>query len=323
MPKTRVSKILISLLTLLCFASLAVAQDKDKYKDKDRKHWRGINISTNNEDSNNCEDHIRIHSDDELSVVRGEEMRTLPNQALNVSASRNGGIHVRNWDKPEISVKLCKSVGARSESVSRQMLDQIKLNVQGTTISVDGPESKGSWQDDTGWSTVLLIYAPVGSTLNMEAHNGGISLKNVDGNYKARTQNGGVSLVQARGKLDVETTNGGVSIKDCGGDVKATVRNGGMSIELGETWSGSGLEARTQNGGLVVAVPKAIQSGVEISMSKHSGVVCQADACDSGQRTWDDDGRTIRFGSGNTIIRASTVNGGTVIKERGRKVGSL
>jgi DUF4097 and DUF4098 domain-containing protein YvlB len=137
-------------------------------------------------------------------------------------------------------------------------------------------------------------------------------------NATAHTRNGGISLDQASGKLDVEAENGGVSVKDCNGDIHVNVRNGGVALKLAETWTGPGLEARTHNGGLAVEVPRNFRSSLEIQGSQHSPIVCKSNVCSAGQRTWDDDGqRILRFGSGNPVIRTSTINGGVVVKNRG------
>ncbi|HUS18038.1 MAG TPA: hypothetical protein VMZ25_00130 [Terriglobales bacterium] len=315
MPKIR---LLISLITLTCIASLTSAQDSNKSYNRGRHN---LNISTNDSGpSDSCADRLNIYSDDYADTVRSEESRNFPNQPLKVTASRNGGIQVHTWDKAEISVKICKAAAARNATEARATLDQIKLNANGNELSVTGPDRGGNHGDEFTWSTVILINAPAGATFDLSAHNGGIALKQFNGNATVDTVNGGIALDRSSGKLNVQARNGGISIKDCGGSVKADVQNGGLHIELAETWNGEGLQASTHNGGLSIAVPKNMQSGVELSLSRHSGVVCQADVCSSGNRSWDDDGsRTIRFGTGNTVIRASTVNGGTVIKERGSR----
>jgi DUF4097 and DUF4098 domain-containing protein YvlB len=320
MPRIR---LITATLGIACLAATAGAQDKESSSDKHRNS-RGINVTSNDVDGDgSCAERLRISSDDYAETQRAEESHNFPNQPMKVTASRNGGIQVRTTNRSDIAVKVCKAAGARDIADARAVLDKIKLNASGNVITVEGPENIGGWRDNATWSALIVIEAPVGATFDLSAFNGGISAKQFNGNLTAETRNGGISLAQSTGKLVVEALNGGISIKDCGGDVKATVQNGGLSIELPETWNGAGLEARTQNGGLVIAVPRTMQSGVEVAMKGHGSIVCQSDACSFGQRTWDDDGKIVRFGSGNTVIRASTVNGGTVIKERGRSLGKL
>lgn len=281
----------------------------------DDHHWgHNLNTNTNNADSYDCQDHIHIYSDDLPATAHSEEAITLANIPLTVAASQNGGIHVRNWDKNEISVKLCRAAAAKTENQAQAVLGQVHLKNTGGRVTVEGPEN--SSRDDMAWSSVLLVLVPRGATLDLSVHNGGISLKSVDANVTGHAENGGIELNKTSGKMEVDAQNGGISIKDCGGDVKATVQNGGLSILLGETWNGAGLNAKAHNGGLVVEIPKNFASSLEVSASSHSSLICKSDACANGERTWDDNGRIFRIGS-NPIIHASTVNGGTVIKERG------
>ena len=308
-------------LTVLCAAVITIASAHDSGKGH-KHHWgRGVNISMHdNEDSNSCEDQIEVSSDDLPSIVRSEEERTLPNQPLRVSASQNGGIQVRNWDKIEIGIKVCKVAIASNDAIAKSILDSIKLVADGNTISIDGPMKYNSDHDKTpAWTTLIMIFAPKGATLDLSAHNGGISLRNVDVNATARTMNGGIALNKTSGKMNLEAQNGGISLKDCGGDVTVEVQNGGVSIQLAQDWVGRGLDARTRNGGVVVEVPRDLRTSLEVTSEGHSSIICKSDACSGAQKTWDNDVRVLRFGSGGTsVIHASTVNGGIVIKPRGQ-----
>src|SRR5438874_2065152 len=92
----------LGLVMLVFAASTAFAADG--------RHWgHNVNMNTTNANSTECQDHIHIYSDDLPAVAQSEEVVNLPNQPLTVSASRNGGIHVRNWDRNEIGVKLCRA----------------------------------------------------------------------------------------------------------------------------------------------------------------------------------------------------------------------
>lgn len=281
---------------------------------------RNSTVTTNNEpSSDDCRDHLRVYNDDFRASVRDEETRTLAMQPLSITAAHNGGIQVSTWDKPEISIKLCKQAAADDEAGARKALADTRLEINGSRISVHAPES------DHGFSlgTLLLVKTPKGGELELEAYNGGVSLNHFSGTAKAHTHNGGISLSSSTGTLSVEAQNGGVSIKDCGGDVNATVQNGGMSISLPERWEGKGMEAHTHNGGLVVSVPGNISTGVEIVGSEHTPIMCKGDVCQGAQRTWDDGRKILRFGSGDPQVRATTVNGGIVVKRRERSRAEL
>lgn len=269
---------------------------------------------TMNDDStgDDCAQHLRVYNDDFRASVRGEEARTVPNQPLTINAEHNGGIQVTTWDKPEISLKLCKQIAGEDEAAARRALNDTKLEISGGSVTILAPE----YGEDHSVGTLLLVKAPKGATLDMSVHNGGISLNGFDGTAKAHAKNGGIAFKRSTGTLTAEAQNGGISIKDCSGDVNVRVQNGGLSLSLPEQWEGKGLEAHTQNGGLTVAVPKKLNTGVEIATSEYTSIICKDDACNDAQRTWDNGHKMLRFGSGNPLIHATTVNGGVVIQTR-------
>jgi DUF4097 and DUF4098 domain-containing protein YvlB len=269
-------------------------------------------VSNDDSLSDNCSDHLHNHGWRYRSVVRDEETRSLQNQPLDIHAEQNGGIAITTWDKPDFSVKLCKEVASDSDDQGRKILSETKLSVDGGKVSVSAPDR----DDEYNLNTLLLIKAPRDAQVRMKVTNGGISVREFTGTAEAQAQNGGIALKHSSGKLELHAQNGGISIVDCGGDVNAEVENGGLSIVLPDQWQGKGLEAHTQNGGLSISVPRNLTSGLEVIASNYVSIVCKSDACEKGQRSWDDEHRILRLGSGTTQIRATTVNGGIVITDR-------
>lgn len=269
--------------------------------------------------SDDCADRLHVYNDDFRATVRDEETRTLPNQPLNITAEHNGGIRVTTWDKPEFSLKLCKQVSVDDEAEGRRLLAETKLTVEGGNVSITVPES----DEHRSLGTLLLVKAPRDAKLDLRVYNGGVSLTNFTGTATAHAHNGGISLRRSTGKLTVEAQNGGISIKDCGGDIDANVQNGGISLSLAERWEGKGLEAHTRNGGLVVVVPKNMSSGLEVSGSNHTSIICKGDACEGAERSWDSERKILHFGGPNPQIRATTINGGIVVEARGQQRGEL
>ncbi len=285
------------------------------------EHRGGHNstVTMNNDSSSDdCRDHLRVSNDDYRSSVRDEEVKSVPNQPLTITAEHNGGIQVTTWDKPEIGLKLCKQIAIDDESEGRKMLAETRLEINGSKISIHAPEG-----NHHSLGTVLLVKTPKNANLDLSVHNGGVSLSGFTGTAVAHAQNGGISFRGSSGKLTAEAQNGGVSIKDCGGEVSATVQNGGLSIALPEHWEGKGLEAHARNGGLVVSVPKNFNGGLEVVASEHTSIICKDEVCNAGERTWDNGHKLFRIGGANPQVRATTDNGGIVIEARGHSRGEL
>jgi DUF4097 and DUF4098 domain-containing protein YvlB len=298
-------------LTLPLCLALALAQEH---------HNRSSSTVTMNDDSasDDCREHLRVGNDDYRANVRDEEIKTIPNQPLTITAEHNGGIQVTTWDKPEVSLKLCKQIAADDENEGHRLLADTHLEINGSKISIHAPE-----ENHHSLGTLLLVKAPRNADLNLNVRNGGVSLTNFTGTAEAHAENGGISFRRSTGKLTAEAQNGGISIKDCGGDVSAKVENGGLSLALADHWEGKGLEAHARNGGLVVSVPKTFNGGLEVVASEHTSIICKDDACDAGQRTWDSGHKLFRIGGANPQVRATTENGGIVIEDRSRTRGEL
>ncbi|HKD82686.1 MAG TPA: hypothetical protein VKH81_23550 [Candidatus Angelobacter sp.] len=278
--------------------------------------------------SDDCRDHLRVGDEDFRSNLRDEETKTVPNQPLTISAERNGGIQVTTWDRPDVSLKLCKQVAANDDNEGRRVLAETHLVINGANISVQSPDKVSDDGDtDEGEShhslgTVLLVKAPKNANLTLNVRNGGVSLNGFSGTAEAHAQNGGISFKRSTGKLTARAENGGISIKDCGGEISAKVENGGLSITLPEHWEGKGLDAQARNGGLEVAVPKNFNGGLEVVASEHTSIICKdSDVCNAGERTWDNGRKLFRMGGANPQVHAETENGGIVIKERSNSRG--
>jgi len=89
----------------------------------DDEHRGHVSTVTMNDDSasDDCRDHLRTYDSDYRTTVRDEESKTIPNQPLKITADHNGGIQVTSWDKPEISLKLCKQIAVDDESAGRKL----------------------------------------------------------------------------------------------------------------------------------------------------------------------------------------------------------
>src|ERR1700743_2147462 len=189
-----------------------------------RGHSRSSTLTMNDDSANdNCSEHLRMSNDEFRSNLRDEEIKSVSNQPLTITAEQNGGIQVSTWDKPEVELKLCKQVAATDDNEARKVLAETRLEINGSKISIHTPEGVHH-----SLGTLLIVKAPKGADLNLSVHNGGVSLNNFIGTAEAHAQNGGISFRRSSGKLTAIAQNGGVSIKDCGGEVNAQVENGGF-----------------------------------------------------------------------------------------------
>jgi len=302
-------------LGLIAFASFfalnAAARDR---------HSR--NISTHGDEPvTSCAD-LKVEFDDRAAVMQTEERTLTKAEApvLRATGDTNGGIEVVGWEKNEYSVTLCEAAAPYADSA--KLLAEIKLVTQNGEVHVTGP----SHEDD--WTAFLLIRAPKDATLDLHVNNGPVGIYSVSGKITARAvngpittrdckgevklsaQNGPITAKGTSGTVELDTENGPISSQETSGNVDIRTQNGPIEVALsGYSWNGSGLRAHAQNGPLTIRVPHGYQSGVVIESDGHSPFDCRATVCSEGRKTWDDEKKRVEFGSGPTLVRASTVNG--------------
>jgi DUF4097 and DUF4098 domain-containing protein YvlB len=261
MPKaTRLLLLALFVLALLPASASAEWEDCDGYR-RDRD-WGG--------EGRYCE-------------IRELELAALPRLA--VDAGRNGGIVVEAWDDASIRVEARVSVWNVSEEEARQLAAAIRVGESGGVVSAEG-------DTDRSWSVSYRIQAPRLTDLDLEAHNGGISVEGIEGVLRMRTQNGGLSLAALAG------------------DVEASTANGGVHVELaGSSWEGDGLDVETRNGGVKLEIPE------EYSAELETGTVNGRIRVDFPITVQGSIGKEIRatLGSGGAPVRVRTTNGGVTV----------
>ena len=283
-------------------------------------HRSSMNVSIHSErDVTSCSD-LRITFDSRPAEV-SEDTFTLPGgEPLKVSLPVNAGIHVTGADVRDFSVTACKAARRRED------LDGVRVSPEGSSISFRGPSA-----DD--WVVHLIVRAPRGAALDLEARNGPIGIKGMSGRIAARTSNGPISLRDCSGTLEAHAQNGPISLEGCdgtgearavngpidfigdGGTYRLDTQNGPISVELaGDRWSKGSLEARAVNGPLDLKLSETYRSGVVLEATGHSPVSCPSSICRAARRTFDDDGRRIEFGDSDPVVRLSTRNGPVSVK---------
>jgi DUF4097 and DUF4098 domain-containing protein YvlB len=215
-------------------------------------------------------------------------------ETVSMEGLRNGGVSVTGWSNNEIVVKTRIRAKGRSMADAKALAAQIRTVVSGSTITVDGPNSRYD-DDDNQWSASLVASIPTRSNLRVE------------------TRNGPVSVSQIRGDMDLQTRNGPLALNDLGGSVKARTTNGPLSISLtGNKWDGSGLDARTTNGPLTISVPENYSAHLETGTT-NGPVSLGFPVMVQGRINRD---ISTDLGSGGATIRATTTNGPLTLRRR-------
>lgn len=260
-----------------------IGQETAKEKDKSYKAYKERGFCSNDNWSNG----------DRVSFKEARESTLPATGSINVDGGRNGGVSVKGENRSDILVKACIQGWAGSEEAAKALVSGIRIETAGGNI-------KAASGGEENWGVSFEILVPRNTNLGLTAHNGGISIKSVDGD------------------IEFQTTNGGVSVVDLSGSVKGRTTNGGVNVSLtGNSWKGSGLDVVTTNGGVNLSVPEGYAANFETGTTNGgfksdvaSLAVDREDAqgkSDSWQRS-----KRVRasMNGGGANIRVVTTNGG-------------
>ena len=265
---------------------------------------RGFNINIEGS-AESCGD-LKARSSGEIAQVN-DTFTLSKGEApiLQLNAADRGHIRVRGWDRADYSVETCRIAAAETRGAAEQIARGISVAHTAGRISYSGPAA-----DSTEWMAVFIIHAPRDASLDLEAKNGPIEVRGVNGNVKLRATNGPIAIAECGGSVEAHTTNGPIAFSGDRGEVHLNAQNGPISLKLGaETWNGAQLEARTVNGPLAVSLPENFRSGMRLETSGHTPVSCSAAPCRNG--------RTMQMNGTNDTIRMSTENGPVAIHTAG------
>ncbi|HEY8311925.1 MAG TPA: DUF4097 family beta strand repeat-containing protein [Gemmatimonadaceae bacterium] len=222
------------------------------------------------------------------------EIRTVtlsaPAGALTVDGRENGGITVMGSNASNVRVEALVQATGDNARAAEDLAKQVQILTDGGRIRAEGP-SNGS---HNWWAVSYQITVPSHANLDLQSHNGGISIEDVTGQVKFATTNGGIHLSNVDGNVRGETTNGGVNV-----DLK------------GSNYQGAGLDVVTTNGGVTLNVPASYSARLETG-TVNGRISTDIPFTVEGENV----GRTLKatLGQGGALIHVATQNGGVRIR---------
>lgn len=210
---------------------------------------------------------------------------------LTVNAEPNGGIDVRGEARGDVHILARVVAQAETPERARQIADAVNVKAAADQVSATGPQLGRR----EGWSVSYRLAVPTVASLSLQTTNGGIAIRDVDG------------------EIAFKTVNGGVKLANLSGDVKGRTSNGGVDVDLeGPSWKGAGLDVETSNGGVNLRIPEQYSARLD------TGTV-------NGRFNIDfpvtvqgriDNQLTADLGAGGPPIRVRTHNGGVKVTKK-------
>ncbi|MFN7937556.1 MAG: DUF4097 family beta strand repeat-containing protein [Bryobacteraceae bacterium] len=204
-----------------------------------------------------------------------------------VDAGKNGGVSIKGWNRSDVLVRALVEAWADTEADAKALASQLRVQTGGGRINPIGPNTEGR----QSWGVSFEIFVP---------HRTGI---------EAKAHNGGISLTDLQGELSLETTNGGIHLKRLAGRVKGATKNGGVHAELnGSRWDGSEFDVQTTNGGVHLNVPQNYSAQLEAG-TVNGRLHVEGASVDKEARSY-----RGTIGAGGPPVRLMTHNGGVHVE---------
>ena len=225
-----------------------------------------------------------------------QEQREIPLEGvdlLKVTASQEGGVSIRGWNKPHARLIVCRYAVAGSKTHARRVLDSITVSHGNGEITAHGP----AIDDTQAWWVNMILYVPKKAAMDVRAANGGVAIRDMDGKVSAQATSGGISVAQSTGNYKINTESGGITLDRISGRVEAESREGAIAYKVAPADDSPQIEAKTDDDGQIL---------------------CRLNGCQGGGLgTWTADRKTLRIGSGTPDVRLTTA-GAPIIIDRVR-----
>lgn len=254
-----------------------------------------IIVAQDKSDRNDFCNYNNWSNGDKVSAKDMREMTISAPDLLSVDGKKNGGISVIGENRSDVLVRACIQAWANSDEAAQKIVRDIKIETGSSVYASNTP-------DNSNWGVTFEIRVPLRTNLKLSAHNGGITIGNVDGN------------------IEFETENGGVGLANLAGDVKGKTRNGGVSVKLsGTSWNGNGLDVETRNGGVSIKMDENYAANIETG-TVNGGFSSEINELkiekkDGERNGWRNKQINKAINGGGATIRVMTTNGGITIRK--------
>ena len=232
-------------------------------------------------EASDCEHFYKTTFSNLPAQVNDQEQREIQLTGIDrfrVVATEEGGVSIRGWNRPYARLIVCRYAVAHTRSQAIRVLRSITVTNDKGEIAANGPRS-----DQTqAWWVNITLYVPRRATVDVRAANGGVAIRNMNGNVTAHATSGGISVAHSTGRYKVSTNSGGITLERVSGLVDASSREGAIALKVGPD-DMPDVDARIAEGG---------------------EILCTLQSCDGG--LWGANRRQLRLGSGPPGIRLST-----------------
>jgi DUF4097 and DUF4098 domain-containing protein YvlB len=222
------------------------------------------------------------------SQVHDQEQRELgleDIERIHVTTTQEGGLSIRGWNRSSARLIVCRYAVANSRQHALRVLGSICVASRNGEIAAYGPEIDAT----QAWWVNMILYVPRHANVDIDAANGGVAIRSMNGRVTAHSTTGGISVAQSTGRYKLTTVSGGITLDRVSGFVDAASKDGGIALKI--AGDAPTIEARTADAG---------------------HILCTLKGCEEKIGTWAANRTQLRIGEGVPDIRLAT-NGASIL----------
>jgi hypothetical protein len=246
--------------------------------------------------------------------------------------THNGKIIFAGGGTAKPTVTATVTGGGRTMEGAEQALAAIETYVEPD----DNGGQKVGWRwsprRSSGWwgKVDFEIVAPSSLGLQVETHNGDVSIEHVVGDLGAVSHNGSITASDVSGNVNLESHNGRLEATSSGGSLSCLAHNGSVDV----TYHGQNINVITHNGPVHAVIADTTEIGGAIRSHNGAITVVMGEPTSTDLRCVSHRGRircsapvevlgeskrsmTARMGNGGPRLLLETHNGGISVKNPG------
>ena len=254
-------------------------------------------------------------SDCKVWIDGNEERVSLEADGLNSVdvKTHSGAVTFTGATNDDTFVTYRVRAGARSSEDAQRALDAVEVFVDRGNDGVARLGWRWNQMKRSSWSASVSfkVNAPSDCDLEVETHNGPVTVTSLRGDADLETHNGAITVETTGHRLSAQTHNGSITASFAGRDVTLETHNGRIAADLSGCGTVDG-HIVTHNGGVNVTLGDGASTMVRAS-TYNGGITCLAPIQDSQieRRRL-----TGRIGSGEGSLTINTHNGGVRIDKK-------
>ncbi|UCD53410.1 MAG: DUF4097 family beta strand repeat protein [Phycisphaerales bacterium] len=186
--------------------------------------------------------------------------------------THNGYIKTNGADVADCNMIATITARAATEEDAQKLAEEVEISLEPSGDGLTAKIKRPTRLINKSVGVSLDVTMPGRARLELETHNGSVTVTDIAGDVRAKTHNGDVTTHRVSGSTELESHNGRISVKQTSGRAKLKTHNGSVNVYYAETApSDSDISIVTHDGSIELETPPDLSARVEAST--HNGSI--------------------------------------------------